>query len=83
MAKTEKVMDIKVEGRWFVCVLHHDVKVNPYHLYEKVYEYHGDRNYGWHRKQLEKYGNFISVIEHIRHLMYSQNVGFKDSFGKE
>ena len=80
MAKTEKVLDVRVEGRWFICVFHHDEKRNPYHLYEKKYEYHGDRNYGWHQQQIERYGNFISVIEHLRLFMHNNNIGFKDTF---
>ena len=80
MAKTEKVLDIRVEGNWFICVFHHDEKVNPYHLYQKWYEYNGDQDYGWHQKQIERYGNFISVIDHVRIWMYNNNVGFKDVF---
>lgn len=80
MAKTEKVLDIRVEGHWFICVFHHDEKVNPYHLYEKVYEYKSDRNYGWHRKQLERYGNFISVMYHLLTIMKDGNIGYTDSF---
>lgn len=81
MAKTEKVLDIRVEGYWFICVFHHDEKVNPYHLYEKTYERNAEHGwYEWHRKQLERYGNFISVVDHLRYVMVQRNIGFKDVF---
>jgi hypothetical protein len=79
--KTQKVLDMTVDGLRFYCVFHYHEKINPYHLYLMWYEYHSENDFGWHRKQVERYGNFISVIEHIRHYMHTNNIGFKDFFG--
>lgn len=72
--KTQKVLDICVEGVWFECVRHNGKKVNAYKLYRCWWDC------GKHRKKVEEYGNFVSVIEHIRFFCYEKNWGFKDSF---
>jgi hypothetical protein len=70
--KTHKVLDIEVEGFKVVCVVHYEQATNPFHLYVKWYDG------GWKLKQVARYGNFISVIEHIRTWMHSNHIGFKD-----
>lgn len=78
--KTEKVLDMKVDGIRIYCVFHHDEKKNPYHLYCKWYEYNSETDFGYHTKQVARYQNYISVIEHIRNYMHKAHVGFKDVF---
>ena len=72
--KTYKVLDICVEGVWLECIFHTDCKRNPYKLYRRWFDG------GAHRKKLEEYGNFVSVVEHIRGMCFSENWGFKDTF---
>lgn len=73
--KTRKVLDINVEGIWWICVFDLRAKTNPYKLYRKWYEN------GWHRKKVEEYGNFVSVLCHLRDYAFTENWGFKDFFG--
>lgn len=72
--KTHKVLDLEVEGYNFICIVHYEQMRNPYHLYVKW-------NDGQNRlKQVERYGNFISVVEHICMWMRRNNVGYKEWF---
>lgn len=69
----QKVMDILVEDRNYICILDRAEKHgNVYRLYERWYDN------GWHRKQLIAYANFISVIEHIRQIAFNDHWGFQD-----
>ena len=72
--KTQKVLDICVEGVWWECVRHNGGKRNPYKLYRCWWDC------GKHRKKVEEYGNFVSVIEHIRAYCHNANWGFKEKF---
>ena len=71
--KTRKVLDLCVEGIWLECVFM-EGKTNPYRLYLSYY------NNGKHRKQVAAYGNFVSVLEHIRNYAHKAHWGFKDVF---
>ena len=71
--KTQKVLDICVEGVWLECVRHNG-KTNPYKLYRCWWDC------GKHRKKLAEYGNFVSVIEHIRQVCHKAHWGFQDTF---
>lgn len=70
--KTQKVLDMTVDGLNIFCIFHYDETQNPYHLFCKWYEYHGDRDYGWHRKQVARYQNMIGVLDHIRNFVVKQ-----------
>ena len=72
--KTHKVLDIEVEGFNLICIVHYDQKTNPYHLYVKWYD--GKTNL----KQVARYQNFISVVDHVRQWMHNRHVGFKETF---
>lgn len=72
--KTRKVLDVSVDGFNLICVVHYDQTTNPYHLYVKWYDG------GNKLKQVARYGNFISVIEHVRTWMHNNHIGFKDVF---
>lgn len=72
--KTEKVMDIGIEGTRFICIFNHTQKTNPYHLYMQVWDN------GRKLRQVERYGNLISVVDHIRYWMVKNNKGFIDTF---
>ena len=72
--KTRKVLDICVEGVWLECIFDTRTKRNPYKLYRCLWDC------GKHRKKLEEYGNFVSVIEHIRGMCHAAHWGFKDTF---
>ena len=72
--KTQKVLDMGVDGYHIVCVVNHEQAVNPYHLYVKWYDGAS------HMKQVARYQNFVSVIEHIRTWMHNNHIGFKDVF---
>ena len=53
--KTQKILDINERGRRLVCVKHADGR-NPYYLYEMWWDM------GWHRKQIERYSDFDSIL---------------------
>ena len=72
-SKTRKVMDINVEGINFICIYAVHAPVNKYRLYKRWYE-----NGSWHRQKVEYYGNFISVLCHLREYAFANNWGFKD-----
>ena len=76
--KTQKVLDMTVDGLHIYCVKHLQDDANPYRLYCKWYYYNGDRDYGYHTKQVAKYANFISLIDHIRNFMYNHHNGFSE-----
>ena len=71
--KTRKLLDMSVDGYNLICIVHYDQMTNPYHLYVKWYD--GTT----HLKQVARYGNFISVVEHIRTWMHNNHIGFKDT----
>ena len=72
--RTQKVLDICVEGVWLECVLDYKAKQNPYKLYRSWWDQ------GKHRKKLAEYANFVSVVEHINGICHATNWGFKESF---
>lgn len=72
--KTRKVLDMGVDGYNLICVVHYEQMTNPYHLYVKWYD--GQT----HLKQVARYGNLISVVEHIRTWMHNNHIGFKETF---
>lgn len=72
--KTKKVLDINVEGVNFVCIFAVHTNHNPYMLFIRWYDG------GWHRKQLARYQNFVSVICHIHDYCLENHWGFVDCF---
>ena len=72
--KTRKVLDMCVDGYNLICVVHYEQMTNPYHLYIKWYDVQT------HLKQVARYGNLISVVDHIRTWMHNNHIGFKDVF---
>lgn len=72
--KSMKVLDLCVEGVHLVCIMDTQTNVNPYRLYHVWY------HEGYHRKLLKKYGNFVSVIEHISQVCHNTGWGFAESF---
>lgn len=72
--KTKKVLDINVEGVNFVCIFAVHTNHNPYMLFIRWYDG------GWHRKQLARYQNFVSVICHIHDYCFENHWGFVDWF---
>ena len=75
MPKTQNVLDMTVDGLHIYCIKHFEDKANPYRLYCKWYYYNGDRDYGYHTKQVAKYPNMVNVIDHIRNFVYNQQKG--------
>lgn len=73
MKECEKVMDINVEGKNFICIFDRTVKRNPYRLFIRWFE-----DGSWHRKQLERYANFISVICRLQQYGFDNRWGYKD-----
>lgn len=73
--KTRKVLDINIDGYNFICIFAVHQKRNPYRLCLRWYE-----DGGWHRKTLETYQNFISVIYHLKFFMEDKHIGFTDVF---
>lgn len=72
--KSHKVLDMSVDGYTLMCVVHYDQMANPYHLYVKWYD--GATRYV---KQLARYQNLVSIVDHIRTWMYNNHIGFKDT----
>ena len=65
-----KVLEIHEGNIYLECIKDDAAKTNPFRLYRKWWDG------GWHRKQIEKYGNFESIIYHIHDMMRSQNLGW-------
>jgi hypothetical protein len=72
--KTHKVFELEAEGYYLTCIVHYDQMTNPYHLYVSWYDG------GKKLKQLARYGNLVSVIEHVRTWMHNNHIGFKGVF---
>ena len=72
--KTRKVLDIRAEGRRFVCI--RDNVSLTYKLYEV---WMGTNRYGYpaeKRKLLAQFAMFFSVIDYIRAFALDNNWGF-------
>lgn len=72
MKACEKVMDINVEGKNFICIFDRTVQRNPYRLFIRWFE-----DGSWHRKQLERYANFISILCYIKDYAIREHWGYK------
>lgn len=66
MAKTKQIMTMDYNGKHYVCIQHSTDTTNPYKLYEKWYDK------GWHRKKVEEYGDFDSILFHLMQLKYKR-----------
>ena len=75
--KTRKCMEICVEGICVVCIFDLRTRRNPYKLYLKWYD--GKT----HRKKVAEYGNFISILDHLRNYAIRTDWGFKDYWGRD
>lgn len=61
---THKILDINENGHHFTCIYNVADKINPYRLYELRWEL-GKYGTTEHRKQIEKYADFPSVLAHL------------------
>lgn len=57
MAKTRKVLEINDGGAHLVCIKYNG-EVNPFRLYRVWWDY------GWHRKEITRYGDLTSIMHH-------------------
>lgn len=73
MSKATKCLDITVEGRHFVCTFT-PARRNPYQLYTVWWDM------GQHRRKLEEYANFASILCWLKDYAFKSNWGFKDYF---
>lgn len=62
MAKTMKVLDLKDNGKHFVCIKKMDDDINPYRLYEKYWGYDKNHYSVQRQKQIAKYADVNSVL---------------------
>lgn len=76
--KQYKVLDMAVDDMRIYCIKRTTDNENPYRVYLKWYYYNGDRDYGYHTKQVAKYANMVSVIDYIRTWMYNNHKGFTE-----
>ena len=62
--KTRKVMELQLDGNWYICVLDMTAQRNPYKLYRKWWDG------GWHRHKIVEYGDMDSVLFHLLQMKY-------------
>ena len=62
--KTHKLMEIEMEGHgdFLICVKDNSKKYNPYLVYLKYWKD------GWHRKKLDAYGDYDSVLWFVHYV---------------
>ena len=76
-----KVLDINTDGVNLYCTFDDTEKTsNPYRLYRRWYEYRGDRNYGWHRKQMGQYNSLYNVICFVKAYCEQTGAGYTDTW---
>ncbi len=76
-----KVLDINTDGVNLYCTFDDTEKTsNPYRLYRRWYEYRGDRNYGWHRKQVGQYNSLYNVICFVKAYCEQTGAGYTDTW---
>lgn len=62
--KTRKIMEMNDMNNHYICILDTTAKRNPYKIYRKWYDD------GWHRKKVNEYGDFQSVLWYILQTVY-------------
>lgn len=62
--KTRKIMEMNDRNNHYICILDTTAKHNPYKIYRKWYDD------GWHRKKVNEYGDFQSVLWYILQTVY-------------
>lgn len=76
-----KVLDINTDGVNLYCTFDDTEKTNnPYRLYRRWYEYRGDRDYGWHRKQMGQYNSLYNVICFVKAYCEQAGAGYTDTW---
>ena len=68
--KTQKVLDIRENGLWLICIKHLTPDYNQYHLYKQWY----DPGKGYKKKQIAAYNDFMSILNAIRAIYTSLKV---------
>lgn len=76
MRKTRKCLEICENGFRFVCIFDSTVSTNNYRLYQESYDFYGKR----HRRLIEKYANFESVIAWLNEFAIRTGIWSKDYF---
>ena len=71
--KTMKIASIQT-GRGFDLTVINDLTGNKYPLkvYKHWYEYHGDRDYGWHKKKLNEFGDMVTAMRYMTEVISGQ-----------
>lgn len=71
--KTMKIASIKT-GRGFDLTVIKDLTGSKYPLkvYKHWYEYHGDRDYGWHKKKLNEFGDMVTAMRYMTEVISGQ-----------
>ena len=76
-----KVLDINTDGVNLYCTFDDTEKTsNQYRLYRRWYEYRGDRDYGWHRKQMGQYNSLYNVICFVKAYCEQTGAGYTDTW---
>ena len=76
-----KVLDINTDGVNLYCTFDDTEKTSdPYRLYRRWYEYRGDRDYGWHRKQMGQYNSLYNVICFVKAYCEQTGDGYTDTW---
>lgn len=73
MAKTRKCLDIDVEGLHYVCIQEFTNRDNPFALYKQTLEYNKYGYLTYHRRLVERYADFYSVLCLLK-LIYDPSV---------
>lgn len=65
MAKTHQVMKLSTCGKRFTVVFHKDTKNNPFWLYEHSCDYDEHGYLKEHKKLVDRWQNFESVLHYL------------------
>lgn len=68
--KTRKIAEICEKGVRLVMIHDEKDKCNPYKVYRKYW------NSGWHKKQLSKWGDFLSAWQFMYEFYWKEFAGY-------
>lgn len=68
--KTRKIAEVCEKGVRLVMMHDEKDKCNPYKIYRKWW------NQGWHKKQLNKYGDFLSAWQFMHEYYWKEFAGY-------
>ena len=74
--KTRKIAEVCEKGIRLIMIYDDGDKCNPYKVYRKWWDYSDEHNYGWHRKQIGKYADFLSAWQRMYEYYWKEFAGY-------